>query len=173
MQRQKRTLVDHFFLSEASFGTEARILERFGSAHEDDLPPNVGHFLCPDDMFSPSLSAEPASFSFVLTSAEGQHSFGVSLYWLLPMDERDATAVEAMGDDPAPPTVTVLSILSQFPFVSLFVDYLREIYNIGLGFVREGETVLPVERYLTNLCLECPAPLPGWRVELSGTWWVA
>lgn len=48
-------------------------------------------------------------------------------------------------------------LLSTYPYLMAFREYLAQLNRLSKG----GEMTLPIERYITNICLEIPAPPPG------------
>jgi len=48
-------------------------------------------------------------------------------------------------------------ILSTYPYLMAFREYLSQLNRLS----KNGEMTLPIERYVTNICLEIPAPPPG------------
>ena len=50
-----------------------------------------------------------------------------------------------------------LVLLSTYPYLLAFREYLTQINRLS----KMGDMTLPIERYITNLCKEIPAPPPG------------
>ena len=48
-------------------------------------------------------------------------------------------------------------ILSTWPYLMAFREYLTQLNRLS----KMGEMTLPIERYITNICCEIPAPPPG------------
>lgn len=48
-------------------------------------------------------------------------------------------------------------ILSTWPYLMAFREYLTQLNHLS----KMGEMTLPIERYITNICCEIPAPPPG------------
>ena len=48
-------------------------------------------------------------------------------------------------------------LLSTYPYLMAFREYLTQLNRLS----KIGEMTLPIERYITNICLEIPAPPPG------------
>jgi hypothetical protein len=48
-------------------------------------------------------------------------------------------------------------LLSTYPYLMAFREYLTQLSRMS----KMGEMTLPIERYITNLCAEIPAPPPG------------
>ena len=48
-------------------------------------------------------------------------------------------------------------LLSTYPYLMAFREYLTQLNRL----TKIGEMTLPIERYITNICLEIPAPPPG------------
>jgi hypothetical protein len=48
-------------------------------------------------------------------------------------------------------------LLSTYPYLMAFREYLTQLNRLS----KNGEMTLPIERYITNLCKEIPAPPPG------------
>jgi hypothetical protein len=48
-------------------------------------------------------------------------------------------------------------LLSTYPYLMAFREYLTQLNRLS----KIGEMTLPIERYITNVCLEIPAPPPG------------
>ena len=48
-------------------------------------------------------------------------------------------------------------LLSTYPYLMAFREYLTQLNRLS----KVGEMTLPIERYITNICLEIPAPPPG------------
>ena len=48
-------------------------------------------------------------------------------------------------------------LLSTYPYLMAFREYLTQLNRLS----KLGEMTLPIERYITNVCLEIPAPPPG------------
>ena len=48
-------------------------------------------------------------------------------------------------------------LLSTYPYLMAFREYLTQLNRLS----KVGEMTLPIERYITNICCEIPAPPPG------------
>lgn len=48
-------------------------------------------------------------------------------------------------------------LMSTYPYLMAFREYLSQLDRL----TKMGEMTLPIERYITNICLEIPAPPPG------------
>ncbi len=48
-------------------------------------------------------------------------------------------------------------LLSTYPYLMAFREYLTQLNRLS----KVGDMTLPIERYITNICLEIPAPPPG------------
>jgi len=48
-------------------------------------------------------------------------------------------------------------LLSTYPYLMAFREYLSQLNRLS----KNGEMTVPIERYITNICLEIPAPPPG------------
>ena len=56
-----------------------------------------------------------------------------------------------------------IAILSHYPFFQSFKKALKLLYRIALG----GQSIVPLERYISNLVLSVPLPSPGTNVVLD------
>ena len=79
------------------------------------------------------------------------------------MDGSSDNNIEVTMDDASSNTTTLyiprcLCILSHWPYVQAFRDYLAQLYR--LASTTDCMTA-PLERYIMNLCVEIPAPPPG------------
>lgn len=134
----------------------------------------------------PYTGPHPEFFVFVLTAATGQRSFGscISYYEPILADPDDpfaaAAGSDAESDDESPTSQgrrprlngrrAVICLLSHWPFLSLFRDFLTELYSSYIAPSRPprgaGEQYrLPLERYVCAFVSEAPLPHPHSRVE--------
>ena len=56
-----------------------------------------------------------------------------------------------------------IAILSHFPFFQGFKKALKLLYRVAMG----GQSIVPIERYISNLVLSVPLPSPGTNVVLD------
>jgi len=111
----------------------------------------------------------PKIHYFVITGGTGKKMYGTCMTLWEPTKiagrkKRSKSAVDknkGMDDESTTmydvflPKCVVL--LSTYPYLMAFREYLTQINRLS----KLGEMTLPIERYITNICLEIPAPPPG------------
>jgi len=110
----------------------------------------------------------PKIHYFVTTGGTGKKMYGTCLTLWEPSqiagkkkkskktgDENDGVNDESSIYDVFLPKCVV--ILSTYPYLMAFREYLTQLNRLS----KIGEMTLPMERYITNICLEIPAPPPG------------
>lgn len=165
---------------------QPKITARFPLEDHDDNPlnPMITQFCYPSgDIIVPSRTYElPRVHHFVLTNDKGRKIYGTCLtifedYYAAedgPFRTRDEIHHENSHRD-IEVTVSdggtalyipkVLCILSTWPYLTAFREYLSQLYRLAST---TNVMQAPIERYVCNLCLEIPAPPPGaYEVQLS------
>lgn len=99
---------------------------------------------------------------FVATGGTGKKMYGTCLTLWEPFNipgrkkKPDANdAASNTNHDVFLPKCVVL--LSTYPYLMAFREYLTQLNRLS----KIGEMTLPIERYITNICQEIPAPPPG------------
>jgi DENN (AEX-3) domain/dDENN domain len=98
---------------------------------------------------------------FVATGGTGKTMYGTCLTLWEPytISGRKKNAQEGEGGrtehDVFLPKCVV--ILSTYPYLMAFREYLTQLNRLS----KLGEMTVPIERYITNICCEIPAPPPG------------
>ena len=80
----------------------------------------------------------------------------------LPSEQPPESASASTSTAESAPTSTFylpkcICLLSSFPYLIAFREYLIQLQRL----ISSGEMSIPVERYITNICYEVPAPPPG------------
>jgi hypothetical protein len=166
---------------------EPKVTARFPPNDHPDNPfnPMLTHFCFPGgDIILPSKEYHmPSVHQFVLTNDKGRKVYGTCLtiyeeynppetaFWKSGDSLHPATVGEAGIEVSINSQVTklyipkVLCILSIWPYVNAFREYLCQLYRLATS---TDCMDAPVERYVMNLCMEIPAPPPGaFEVQLS------
>jgi len=111
----------------------------------------------------------PKIHYFVTTGGTGKKMYGTCLTLWEPTQisarkKRSKKAGDKNGgiSDESTSTYDVflpkcVVLLSTYPFLMAFREYLTQLNRLS----KIGEMTLPIERYITNICLEIPAPPPG------------
>mmetsp|Transcript_7438 Transcript_7438/g.11316 ORF Transcript_7438/g.11316 Transcript_7438/m.11316 type:complete len:1413 (-) Transcript_7438:54-4292(-) len=75
-------------------------------------------------------------------------------------DSEDSIEVSLENSDKCPPLYhpKVLCILSSWPYLNAFREYLSQLYRLA---TMTNMMSCPIERYVLNICEEVPAPPPG------------
>lgn len=108
--------------------------------------PEGGIEICKEDCIK-----VPRFFQFVSTGGEGSHIFGFCLVIYEPVSERHGKALgKSFFSSKA------LCLLSYWPFVSEFRQFLVQLYRLSMSPV-----VTPLERIISNFVVEVPLPPPG------------
>ena len=163
---------------------QPQITARYPTEDYQDNPfnPMILQFCYPTgDVITPSRSYQlPQVHHFVLTNDRGRKVYGTCLTvfeeytpdegpWKAQAMtlEQDNGIVELSVDNrkKALYIPKVLVLLSTWPYLTAFREYLAQIYRLATGtnVMRE-----PIERYVVNLCQEIPAPPPGaYEVQVS------
>lgn len=166
---------------------EPKVTARFPSKDHDNNPfnPMLTHFCFPSgDIVLPSKEYQmPSVHHFVLTNDKGRKVFGTCLtayeeyippdntFWKSRERLHRATVRESGIEVSVNPQHTklyiprVLCILSIWPYVKAFREYLAQLYRLATS---TNCMEAPIERYVMNICNEIPAPPPGaFEVHLS------
>eukprot|EP00536_Pseudo-nitzschia_multiseries_P000289 jgi/Psemu1/249345/estExt_Genewise1Plus.C_40091 len=103
----------------------------------------------------------PKIHYFVATGGTGKKMYGTCLTLWEPTQIKGR---KKKGSDSQEPTTTLdvflpkcVVLLSTYPYLMAFREYLSQLNRL----TKTGEMALPIERYITNVCLEIPAPPPG------------
>lgn len=144
----------------------------------------ITQFIYPSgDIITPSSVYElPRVHHFVLTNDKGRKVYGTCLTFYEeyhpseaePWSRRDEIHSEDSIRD-IEVTVSdggsalyipkVLCILSTWPYLTAFREYLAQLYRLASS---TNVMDVPIERYVLNLCMEIPAPPPGaYEVQIS------
>ncbi len=101
------------------------------------------------------------------TGGTGKKMYGTCLTLWEPTQvpgrkKRSKNASDNMDGDESTTTYDVflpkcVVLLSTYPYLMAFREYLTQLNRLS----KVGEMTLPIERYITNICLEIPAPPPG------------
>lgn len=170
---------------ESEYTFQPMITERYPPVDYPDhaLNPMLVHFCYPhSDVIVPSTQyVMPRIHHFVLTTDKGGKVYGTCLtiheeYY--PSNEdpyhlrRDETVHSDDGELDIEVTVEdnvngkhralyiprVLCLLSTWPYLTAFREYLTQLYRLA---TTTNLMDTPIERHILNLCLEIPAPPPG------------
>eukprot|EP01039_Chlorochromonas_danica_P003376 gene3376-3701_t len=150
------------------------VLDCFPKANsyaDTPIPELVGPMVFPQGYHLSKIDHPPFSFTFVLTDINRTKLFGAALiiHELVDREKLEQQLGSALrdrllGDDQgvyyAPRALTVIS---HYPFYTLFSKFLEQIYRVSLS-----TAPLPIERYVTNFMQELPLPPQG-RVEVNYT----
>jgi hypothetical protein len=166
---------------------EPKVTARFPLEDHRDNPfnPMLSHFCFPGgDIIVPSKEFQmPSVHHFVLTNDKGRKVYGICLtvyeeyhppdntFW----KSRERLHRTTVGDSGIEVSVNphytklyipkVLCILSIWPYVKAFREYLAQLYRLATS---TNCMEAPIERYVLNICNEIPAPPPGaFEVHLS------
>mmetsp|Transcript_27713 Transcript_27713/g.65095 ORF Transcript_27713/g.65095 Transcript_27713/m.65095 type:complete len:1192 (+) Transcript_27713:202-3777(+) len=107
----------------------------------------------------------PKIHYFVATGGTGKKMYGTCLtLWEPTQIKGRKKKSKNDGDDSEEPATTLdvylpkcVVLLSTYPYLMAFREYLTQLNRL----TKMGEMTLPIERYITNICLEIPAPPPG------------
>lgn len=98
---------------------------------------------------------------FVATGGTGKKMYGTCLTLWEPFkipgkrkDSADEQEPQIEHDVFLPKCVV---LLSTYPYLMAFREYLTQLHRLS----KMGEMAVPIERYITNICCEVPAPPPG------------
>jgi len=132
--------------------------------HEDNpLHENVTFFCHPSGSIQlKKESYMPKVHFFVATGGTGRQMYGtcLTLWEPIKISGRRKAAEgedehEEVEQDVFLPKCLVL--LSTYPYLMAFREYLTQLNRLS----KMGEMTVPIERYITNICCEIPAPPPG------------
>jgi pentatricopeptide repeat protein len=159
--------------------------------HEDNpLNPMILQFCYPSgEVIEPTTDySMPRVHHFVLTNEKGRKLYGTCLTileeyvpsnindpWLLQQRTNTTTRTEHNGVEvfsnctsekkPAFYLPKVLCILSTWPYLTAFREYLAQFYRLA---TTTNLMTAPIERFVVNLVSEIPAPPPGaYEVQVS------
>jgi len=155
---------------------------------DNPLNPMVTHFCFPQsDSIVPSKEFVMSRIHhFVLTNDKGKKIYGTCLtvyeeYFPAGLNnpynrrhkvhemfpEKIEVTIDHDGNEEIPPLYIprVLCILSTWPYLYAFREYLAQLYRLSTSTTLME---VPLERFVQNICLEIPAPPPGaFEIELS------
>ena len=98
---------------------------------------------------------------FVATGGTGRKMYGTCLTLWEPYTIAGRTKNAEDGSDEEKDHDVFLPkcivLLSTYPYLMAFREYLTQLNRLS----KIGEMTLPIERYITNICCEIPAPPPG------------
>lgn len=158
---------------------QAKVTARYPETDHNDHPlnPMITQFCYPvGDVVVPTKDYQmPRVHHFVLTNDRGSKVYGTCLTiyeeyhppegtsWRRPdhihgdAGERD---IEVTVDDKVSALYLprCLCILSIWPYVRAFREYLAQLYRLATS---TNCMSAPIERYIMNICMEIPAPPPG------------
>ena len=151
--------------------------------HSDcPLNPMVSHFCFPQVLSLTTDYQMPKIHFFVLTNDRGKKMYGTCLtVWEKyqhddsnDFDDEVASVlsgireningdgqdieISLLSDNAAVYIPKVLCILSSWPYLHAFREYLGQLYRLA---TMTNLMTAPIERYIMNLCDEAPAPPPG------------
>ena len=150
-----------------------------------EFPEHVSTFVSPEGCRPSATKVPPSFWTFVLTTANGNHMYGAvlrlydehqdveSLHQVLENSEytgklppflRKANAKDKNSSQNQSDVIFLpksLVVLSQYPFFDLWRKFLLQIYRIALA-----EAPLPIERFIANFVSEVPLPPPG-RIQVK------
>lgn len=157
---------------------QPKITSRYPLSDHPDNPlnPMVTHFCHPvGDVIVPGREYQmPRVHHFVLTNDKGRKIYGTCLTvfeeYEPPLDapirahrihddsgERDIE-VTVSEEDTTLYLPRCLCILSIWPYMSAFREYLAQLYRLA---TTTNCMTVPLERHIMNICMEIPAPPPG------------
>eukprot|EP00980_Cylindrotheca_fusiformis_P031723 scaffold26870_cov176-Cylindrotheca_fusiformis.AAC.2 len=146
---------------------------------DNPLNPMITHFCYPvGDVVVPQTEYQlPRIHHFVLTNDKGRKVYGTCLTfydeYVPPTDtpyrrtdhvhetsEQDIEVTIEKGDEDSAVLFLprCLCILSIWPYVTAFREYLAQLYRLAIA---TDCMTAPIERYIMNICSEIPAPPPG------------
>lgn len=150
---------------------------------DNPLNPMITQFCYPhSDSIVPSFSyVMPRVHHFALTNDKGRKVYGtcLTIYEEYVPDDKDpysrrhtvhssdANDIEVTFDQKGGALYIprVLCILSAWPYLLAFREYLTQLYRLA---TTTNLMEAPLERYIQNLCVEIPAPPPGaFEIELN------
>ena len=170
-------LPHHGLENELSF--QPKITSRYPLEDYQDNPlnPMVTQFCHPvGDVVVPTTQYEmPRVHHFVLTNDKGRKVYGTCLTILEEYEPPSDAPLRAQhlvhGDsgerdieitvDEQCPTLYLprcVCILSIWPYMNAFREYLAQLYRLA---TTTNCMMVPMERYIMNICMEIPAPPPG------------
>jgi uncharacterized membrane protein YgcG len=147
------------------------------------IPELIAPMVFPDGARLSTVEKQPFSFTYVLTDINRIKLYGASLIIYELVDPQQLRTwiqqyLDKYGQKNHSPTIgalqqllqttttqvlyvpKALTVLSHYPFHSLFQTYLARLYHISLS-----SSPLPLERYVINLVHEVPLPPQG-KVEV-------
>ena len=130
------------------------------------LPPLIGDFIFPLGIRLSSEERPPQLMTFVLTDISRVKLFCTSLVFYELLEPEDLASLLGTAPSAASTLFPVvyspraIAFLGHFGFFHAHALVLKELYRASLS-----GSPLPLERYVTNFCLETPLP-PRGRVEV-------
>ena len=135
------------------------------------LPSRVFDFIFPQEIYVTDKMLSPEQRSFVLTDAEGNKQYGISIIFyerISPMDilnmceylntfRKELNYNEITTMPGAVYSPKAICLLSHWPFYKQFSKYLQTLYRI----TKTPSVPIPIERYLMNFMYEVPVPPMG------------
>jgi pentatricopeptide repeat protein len=99
---------------------------------------------------------------FVATGGTGKKMYGTCLtlwepYTIPGRKKKPESGEDGNSTDHDVFLPKCVVLLSTYPYLMAFREYLTQLNRLS----KMGEMTLPIERYITNICLEVPAPPPG------------
>lgn len=150
---------------------EPTIINRYPQNDHDDLilPQGIPLFCFPTGFRLSTRLIEPKFHSFVITTEEGLHVLGCCLHFHEELSSIQRSSLLKLlrvseNQNASVPTFFVpkcLCLISNWPFVTAFKEYLCEIYRISTS-----DTSIPIERYICNFIDDVPSP-PSGRVDVT------
>lgn len=166
------------------YSFEPKITARYPLTDHEDSPlnPMIVQFCYPSgDVILPSKTYQlPRVHHFVLTNERGRKIYATCLTvfeefvversspWFrrsLTCEDEQSMSEEAgievsvnKSSKQALYVPKVLCLLSTWPYLTAFREYLAQIYRLATA---TNIMTTPIERYIVNLCSEIPAPPPG------------
>ena len=157
------------------------ISARYPTADHSDNPlnPMILQFCYPtSDVIVPSTKYEMPRFHyFVLTNDKGRKVYGTCLTIMEEYvaegpwkskgvaEEESASGIELSVCEKVLYIPKVLCLLSTWPYLSAFREYLSQLYKLATA---TNCMTAPIERYIVNVCMEIPAPPPGaYQVQVN------
>lgn len=157
---------------------QPKITARYPAKDHVDNPlnPMITHFCYPvGDVIVPTREYQmPKVHHFVLTNEKGKKVYGNCLTFYeeyVPPEGTPHRRKEFVHDtthldievtvDEDKATLYLprcLCILSFWPYVTAFREYLAQLYRLATA---SNCMTAPIERYIMNICMEIPAPPPG------------
>ncbi len=172
--------------TEYSHSFAPKVTARFPSNDHSDHPlnPMVSQFCFPegDEVYPTTEYTMPTVHHFVMTNDKGRKVYGTCLTvyeeYHPPKNtpwEQSPIYPTTIGETGIEVSVNTqenqlyiprcLCILSIWPYVTAFREYLAQLYRLATS---TDCMKAPIERYVTNLCMEIPAPPPGsFEVKIS------